>query len=63
MLGASRKSFIARLSFDEAPNDRLGGSLALALGAVEQGVQILRVHDVAETHQALTLRQAVLDAR
>jgi dihydropteroate synthase len=63
MLGASRKSLIARLSLDEAPNDRLGGSLALALGAVEQGVQILRVHDVAETVQALTLRQAVLDAR
>jgi dihydropteroate synthase len=63
MLGASRKSLIARLSLDEAPNDRLGGSLALALGAVEQGVQILRVHDVAETLQALTLRQAVLDAR
>lgn len=63
MLGASRKSLIGRLSRDEGPNDRLAGSLALALGAVDQGVQILRVHDVAETKQALALRQAVLDAQ
>ena len=62
MLGASRKSLIGRMSRDEAVQDRLGGSLALALGAVDQGVQILRVHDVAETKQALALRQAVLDA-
>jgi len=53
---------IARLSRNEAPNDRLGGSLALGLAAVDQGARFLRVHDVAETKQALTLRQAVLDA-
>lgn len=61
MVGVSRKSMIARLSRDEAPGERLGGSLALGLAAVEQGARLLRVHDVAETKQALTLRQAVLD--
>lgn len=62
MVGASRKSMIARLSREETPDDRLGGSLALGLGVVDQGVRILRVHDVAATKQALVLRQAVLDA-
>jgi dihydropteroate synthase len=52
-LGVSRKSFIAALSKDEPPKDRLAGSLAAALAAVACGAQILRVHDVAETRQAL----------
>jgi dihydropteroate synthase len=59
-LGASRKSFIARLSRGEPPKERLGGSLAAALWAAGQGVQILRVHDVAETRQALAIRQAIV---
>ena len=62
MLGASRKSLIGRLSRDEGPEDRLGGSLGIALSAVGQGVQLLRVHDVAETNQALALRHAILHA-
>jgi dihydropteroate synthase len=62
MLGASRKSLIARLSRDAPPSQRLGGSLALALGAAAEGVRLLRVHDVAETRQALTLRRAILNA-
>jgi dihydropteroate synthase len=62
MVGVSRKSMIARLSRDEEPGRRFGGSLALGLGAIGQGARILRVHDVAETKQALLLRQAVLDA-
>jgi dihydropteroate synthase len=53
LLGASRKRLIGALS-NEAPADqRLGGSLALALKAAEQGAQIIRVHDVFETAQAL----------
>lgn len=53
LLGCSRKRFIAALS-DNAPVEaRLPGSLAGALQGVSQGVQILRVHDVAETRQAL----------
>ncbi|HBM58867.1 MAG TPA: dihydropteroate synthase, partial [Citreicella sp.] len=41
------------------PADRAPGSLALALAAVAQGAQVIRVHDVAETSQALALWQAV----
>ena len=59
VIGVSRKSMIARLSRGEGPEARLSGSLAAALFAVQQGVQILRVHDVAETHQALALWRAI----
>jgi dihydropteroate synthase len=58
LLGASRKSFIGRLG-GGGPRQRLGGSLAVALAAAAQGVQILRVHDVAETRQALALHAAI----
>jgi dihydropteroate synthase len=59
VVGVSRKSTIARLSRGEPPKARLPGSLAAALAAVQQGVQILRVHDVAETRQALAVWQAI----
>ncbi|HZB92731.1 MAG TPA: dihydropteroate synthase, partial [Stellaceae bacterium] len=62
LVGASRKSFIGRLGGGAGPRERLGGSLAVALAAVGQGVQVLRVHDVAETRQALLLRAAVAGA-
>jgi len=67
VLGASRKRTIGALS-NEAPADqRLGGSLAFALKAVEQGVQLVRVHDIPETVQALKvwrgLRDQALTAR
>jgi dihydropteroate synthase len=67
VLGASRKRTIGALS-NEAPADqRLGGSLAFALKAAEQGVQLVRVHDVPETVQALKvwrgLRDQALTAR
>ncbi len=53
LLGASRKSFIASAVDRGTPaKRRLPGSLAAALSALDQGVQILRVHDVAETWQA-----------
>jgi dihydropteroate synthase len=62
VLGASRKRMIGALA-NEAPADqRLPGSLALALKAVEQGVQIIRVHDVAETVQALKVWRGLRDA-
>ena len=61
MLGASRKRMIGALS-NEAPVDqRLGGSLALALRGVEAGVQLLRVHDVAETVQAVRVWRGLRD--
>ena len=55
LLGVSRKSFIGHFSTGEPADDRLPGSLAAALWAATQGVSILRVHDVAETAQALAI--------
>ena len=61
VLGASRKRTIGALS-NEAPVDqRLGGSLALALKGVEQGVQILRVHDVPQSVQAVKIWRGLRD--
>ncbi|HEY5713034.1 MAG TPA: dihydropteroate synthase [Allosphingosinicella sp.] len=61
MLGASRKRTIGALS-NEAPADRrLGGSLAFALKGAEQGAQLLRVHDVPETLQALRIWRGLRD--
>ena len=61
VLGASRKRTIGALS-NEAPADlRLAGSLALALKAVEQGAQVVRVHDVPETVQALKIWRGLRD--
>lgn len=62
IVGASRKRMIGALS-NEAPADRrLAGSLALALKGAEQGAQLLRVHDVAETVQALKIWRGLRDA-
>ncbi|MCM8739248.1 dihydropteroate synthase [Azospirillum sp. A1-3] len=52
LIGLSRKGFIGRLSRGEPPKERLAGSLAAGLETLNQGAQILRVHDVAETAQA-----------
>ncbi len=61
VVGASRKRTIGALS-NEAPADqRLGGSIAFALKAVEQGAQIVRVHDVPETVQALRIWRGLRD--
>ncbi|HSR72046.1 MAG TPA: dihydropteroate synthase, partial [Kiloniellales bacterium] len=62
LLGVSRKSFIGRLSQGEPPKERVPGSLAAALAGLARGVQILRVHDVAETRQALSIWQAISEA-
>ncbi|WP_072393897.1 dihydropteroate synthase [Hyphomicrobium sp. CS1GBMeth3] len=58
LLGASRKKLIGQLCNVEAPRDRVPGSLAAALHSVAQGIQIVRVHDVAETRQALAVWEA-----
>jgi dihydropteroate synthase len=55
LLGASRKALISKLAGEVAAEDRLPGSLALALHGAASGVQVVRVHDVAETVQALTV--------
>ena len=59
LLGASRKSFIGTLTGAVDPADRMPGSVAAALAGAMQGVQILRVHDVAETRQALSVWETV----
>jgi dihydropteroate synthase len=62
MLGVSRKRTIGALA-NEAPADqRLPGSLTLALKGIEQGAQIVRVHDVPETIQALKVWRGLRDA-
>lgn len=67
LFGASRKRLIGALSNEATVEARLGGSVFLAMKAVEQGVQILRVHDILETVQAVQvwrgLRDAALTAR
>ena len=55
MLGASRKRLIAALDRDGPAEERLGGSLALALRGAEAGCAWLRVHDVAATRQAVAV--------
>ena len=59
LLGVSRKSFVARLSKGEAARDRLPGTLAANLAGLDVGYQVLRVHDVAETAQALAIWRAM----
>jgi dihydropteroate synthase len=61
LLGASRKSFIAKLT-GAPPGERVPGSLAAALLGASQGVQILRVHDVAATRQALAVWEGAFAA-
>ena len=59
LVGASRKSFIERLSPDTPSDQRLPGSLAVALSVLRGGVQIVRVHDVAESRQAINVWCAI----
>jgi dihydropteroate synthase len=60
LLGVSRKSFIGRLAGDgAAAADRLGGSLAAGLAGVLRGADVLRVHDVPATVQALRVLSAL----
>jgi dihydropteroate synthase len=61
VVGASRKRTIGALAGEAPANKRLGGSIAFALKAVEQGAQIVRVHDVTETVQALKIWRGLRD--
>jgi dihydropteroate synthase len=62
LLGASRKRFIGALSREEAAEARLAGSIAALLQGASQGVQLLRVHDVGESAQALSVWQGLRDS-
>ena len=61
VVGASRKRTIGALSGEAPADKRLGGSIAFAIKAVEQGVQILRAHDVFETVQGLRVWRGLRD--
>jgi dihydropteroate synthase len=60
VVGTSRKSFIGRIDGSEA-SERLGGTIASSVLAAAEGARVLRVLDVAEVRQALTVTTAVLD--
>jgi len=62
LLGASRKRMIGALSKEAPVEQRLGGSVALALEGLRAGVQLVRVHDVAETVQARNVWRGLRDA-
>ena len=62
LFGASRKRMIGALSKEADADARLGGSVYLAMKAVEQGAQIIRVHDVPETVQAIHVWRGLRDA-
>jgi dihydropteroate synthase len=61
VLGASRKRIVGALAGEAPVEKRLGGSVALALAGASRGVQILRVHDVPETVQALRVWRGLRD--
>ena len=62
LVGASRKRMIVALAGEAPAHRRLGGSLALAMKALDSGVQLLRVHDAAETVQAGKIWRGLRDA-
>ncbi len=61
LLGASRKRFIGALGAAPEARDRMPGSLAVALAGLAQGVQIVRVHDMGATRQAVRLWRAAIE--
>jgi dihydropteroate synthase len=58
-IGTSRKSFLGKID-GSAVEERIGGSIATATLAAAEGAEVLRIHDVAETAQALRVVAAVL---
>lgn len=62
LLGASRKRMIGALSNEAPTHKRLGGSITMALKGMDAGVQLLRVHDVADTVQARDVWRGLRDA-
>jgi len=60
VIGTSRKSFLAKLTGREDPHERVAATLATTVLALERGATIFRVHDVAETADALKVAAATL---
>ena len=63
LLGASRKRWIGTLTAEPVAGNRVIGSVAAALAGADQGIQIVRVHDVKETRQALAVATAARNGR
>ena len=63
MFGVSRKSFIGRIADVDNPADRVPGTIMATAIALSRGVQMHRVHDVAEARQAIDIWQAIIDSR
>jgi dihydropteroate synthase len=61
LVGVSRKSFIGNLTGEKIAAKRVHGSIAAAQFCLDNGIQIVRVHDVEETAQALLIRQEILN--
>lgn len=59
LIGVSRKSFIEKLARAATKDNRLAGTLAANLWSLEQGANILRVHDIVENQQAITIWKAI----
>lgn len=60
VVGVSRKSFIGRLAGVENPHDRVPGTIAANVLALERGARVFRVHDVAQARQGLAVAAATL---
>ncbi|HBE71420.1 MAG TPA: dihydropteroate synthase [Planctomycetaceae bacterium] len=58
LVGHSRKGFIGKLSGDKSA-ERISGSVAVSLDLARKGVQVLRIHDVGQTHRALLCQSAI----
>jgi dihydropteroate synthase len=61
LIGASRKSFIGRITGVQEARDRVSGTVATTVLAFEQGATFFRVHDVRANREALAVAEAVLD--
>lgn len=60
LIGTSRKSFLGQITGRETPAERVAGTLATSVLALERGARIFRVHDVSETLDALRVTAATL---
>ncbi|MBE0428450.1 MAG: dihydropteroate synthase [Thermoleophilia bacterium] len=63
MIGASRKSFIGKVTGEEETGKRLAGTIATTVASFQRGARVFRVHDVAENVQALKIAEAIRGAR
>jgi dihydropteroate synthase len=59
VVGASRKGFIGTIT-GKPVEERLGGTIASCVLAFKEGAEMLRVHDIAEVREALTVAEAIL---